>query len=70
MPDSSKKALIIGVDLYYHKRIDGRSSLQQLPTCKNDAISLYNLISSEKFGYEIYENGPIIGSSLSNRRKA
>jgi len=64
VPDTSKVALIIGVDSYHHKRFDGKSSLTQLPSCRNDAIDLYNLLSSEKFGYSIYENRLIIGSAL------
>ena len=64
MPDARKIALIIGVDTYYRKGLDGKPSLPQLPSSKNDAIDFSNLIGSEKFGFNRYPHSPIIGSDL------
>ena len=57
----SKVALVIGVDTYHNKGLDGKP-LTQLPSCKNDAIDLYNLLTSKGFDYKI--DNPIIGSDL------
>jgi hypothetical protein len=62
MPDRSKVALIIGVDTYYHKRADGTQSLLSLPSCKKDALDLYELLKD--YGYIISSGAPIVGSNL------
>ena len=67
MPDPNKIALVIGVDAYYHKGLDGKPCLAQLPSCKNDAMDLSNLLKSEKFGYKIFRDRSIIGSELDNK---
>ena len=53
--------MVIGVDTYHNKGRDGKT-LTQLPFCKNNAIDLYNLLTSEGFDYKI--DNPIIGSDL------
>lgn len=52
--DTDKVALIVGVDAYYHKSINGTPSIPTLLSCTKDAIDLYNLLSSEKLGYKIF----------------
>jgi tetratricopeptide (TPR) repeat protein len=64
VPEISKIALIIGIDTYYHKGLDGKASLAHLESSKNDAIGLYNLLKSKKFSYTIFGNRPLIGSNL------
>jgi hypothetical protein len=46
--DTSKIALIIGVDTYYYNRLDGNYALPQLFSCKKDAIDLYNLAQPQQ----------------------
>ncbi len=62
MPDISKAALIIGVDAYSHKRSDGMQSLISLPSCKRDALDLYEVLKD--YGYIIYGGAPLLGSGL------
>ena len=57
-------ALLIGVDVYHHEGPNGKPSLAQLPSCRNDVVDLCNLLQSEKFGYEIFGKNPVIGSDL------
>lgn len=57
----SKIALLIGVDTYHIKGLDGKT-LTQLPSCKNDATGLSNLLKSKGFDYKI--DNLIIGSDL------
>ncbi|MFX0199454.1 MAG: caspase domain-containing protein [Candidatus Hodarchaeota archaeon] len=54
MPKPSRRALIIGIDKY--------ALLDPLPSCKNDANDLSDLLS--KLGYTNYEGSPFIGSNL------
>ena len=56
MPENSKQALVIGVDVY-------NESLDPLPSCKNDALDVTRLLA-KKLGYQICEDSPIIGSEL------
>ena len=65
MLDTSKLALIIGVDEYNHKRSDGIQSLKNLPSSKKDALDLCEILKS--YGYTIFSDGPIVGSNLPER---
>jgi hypothetical protein len=64
VPGPDKIALIIGVDAYYHEGLDGQPSLEQLSSCKKDANDIAGIVSSDKYGYSLYEKTPIIGSNL------
>ncbi len=64
MADTNKVALVIGVDIYHHKRDDGIPSLIPLPSSKKDAINLYEILRLEEYGYEIFQDGPIVGSNF------
>jgi uncharacterized protein YjbI with pentapeptide repeats len=55
MSDPSQLALIIGIDSY-------SKDLDPLPSCKKDAEDIFEIFSVK--GYTIYENGPLIGSTL------
>jgi tetratricopeptide (TPR) repeat protein len=54
--DSSKLALVIGVDVY---RSEG---LEDLSSCRKDAEDVCRILQG--LGYTIFQNGPIIGSRL------
>ena len=59
---SEKVALVIGVDTYHLRRIDGTHSLFPLPSCKKDALDLYDLL--KEYRYTIFSDAPILGSSI------
>ena len=62
MPDANKRALIIGIDVYYHEGPDKMPSLNPLPPCRKDALDMYNLLS--KLDYTIFSDYPLVGSNL------
>jgi hypothetical protein len=61
VPKSNKLALLIGIDIYFDRR------LKRLNSCKRDVQNLFDLLTSETFDYRIFGNRPIIGSELDRK---
>jgi Caspase domain len=54
--DRSKLALVIGIDVYRSEGLDNS------PSCRKDIEDFCRLL--QKLGYTIFQNEPIIGSTL------